>query len=295
MPVSQTENPPYPLELVIKKFAAEIVSEAEVQIKGTKDFIKHQDAHFKLLTRDHSEKLKQNATLRKKRFDQYVWNTNNKPKPERITNIFIHPNTKLVAITVYRNNDPGNFDVQRNFKFGDFSISEWDELSIIIPKKKNKMVSELMTSLSNKYERLKQILGELGISLSLPISKQDTSLPRRKGKAIELEPETYIDGLHCHRELPEGVKFVNNLVIEEHEHRLFFIDAFGDEEFQRVNDVYKVKTKTLLGYKAMASNVKTDANQRFSMLMSKMINERPDKDRIPSKRVKLESLGYTDV
>ncbi|GJU26671.1 hypothetical protein Tco_1165292 [Tanacetum coccineum] len=202
---------------VIKKVAAEIISETEVHIKGTKDFIKHQNAHFKVLTRGHSGEALVKMALRKK-----------------------------------RNNEPGNFDVQRNFKFGDFSISEWDELSIIILKKKNKMVSELMTSLSNKYERLKQILGELGISLSLPISKQDISLPRRKGKAIELEPETYIDGLHCHRELPEGVKFVNNLVIKEHEHR-------------------------------------------FSMLMIQMINERPEKDRIMSKRVNLESLGYTDV
>ncbi|GKC82881.1 hypothetical protein Tco_1138598 [Tanacetum coccineum] len=65
--------------------------------------------------------------------------------------------------------------------------------------------------------------------------------------------------------------------------------------FQRVNDVHKVETETLLGYKVMASNVKSEPNHRFSMLMSKMINDRPDKDRILSKRVKLENLGYTDV
>nr|GEW21138.1 putative reverse transcriptase domain-containing protein [Tanacetum cinerariifolium] len=114
----------------------------------------------------------------------------------------------------------------------------------------------------------REIPGELELNLALPLLEQDPSLPRRKRKAMELEPKTYIVGLHY---------------------------AFGDKPFQRVNDVYKVETETLLGYKVMASNVKTGANQRFSMLMSKMINERPDKEKIMSKRVKLENLGYTNV
>ncbi|GJU78795.1 retrovirus-related pol polyprotein from transposon TNT 1-94 [Tanacetum coccineum] len=139
-------------EPMIKQVAAEIVNDAEVKIKGPKDFFKHQDAHFKILTRAHTEKLKQKDELRKRRFDQYVCNTNSKLKPEIITDIFIHLNTKPVTITVYGNNDPINFDIHRNFKFSDFGISEWNELSVIIPKKKNKVVSELMTSLSNKYE-----------------------------------------------------------------------------------------------------------------------------------------------
>ncbi|GJV75097.1 hypothetical protein Tco_1506681 [Tanacetum coccineum] len=233
-------------EPVIKKVAAKIVSKAKVQIKVTKNFIKHQDAHFKVLTRAHIEKLQQKAALRKKRFDQYVWTTNDRLKPEKITDIFIHPNTKPVTITVYRNNDPRNFDVHKNFKFGDFDISEWFKLSVIIPKKKNKMVSELMTSLRNKYERLKQIPGELGLILSLPIPEQDPSLPKRKRKTMELEHETYIASLHCRRELPESVKFVNNLVIEQPEHGTFFIYAFGEEAFQRVNDVHKFETKTFI-------------------------------------------------
>ncbi|GKB50347.1 hypothetical protein Tco_0901100 [Tanacetum coccineum] len=222
-------------EPVIKKIAAEIVSEANVMIKGTKDFIKHQDAHIKVLIRAHIEKLKQKAELRNK-----------------------------------RNNDPRNFDVHKNFKFGDFSISEWDELSVIIPKKKNKVVSKLMTSLINNYERLNQIPGKLGLKLSFPLPEQNPSLPMRKRKAMELEPETYIIGLHCRKELPEGVKFVNNLVIEQPEHGLFFIDAFREEAFQRVDDMHKVETETLMGYKVMASNVKTDANLRFGLLMSEM-------------------------
>nr|GEX25379.1 hypothetical protein [Tanacetum cinerariifolium] len=86
-----------------------------------------------------------------------------------------------------------------------------------------------------------------------------------------------------------------NLVIEKPEHGLFFIDAFREPAFQRVNDIEKVETKTLLGYKVMALNVKTPKNQRFMMLMSRMIDEFPDKDNILNKRVKLESMGYTDV
>ncbi|GJV18044.1 hypothetical protein Tco_1363367 [Tanacetum coccineum] len=88
---------------------------------------------------------------------------------------------------------------------------------------------------------------------------------------MELEPETYIVGLHCNIKLPKEVPFVNNLVIEEPEHGLFFIDSFREPAFQRINDIHKVETETLLGYKVIASNVKTIANQRFSMMMSKML------------------------
>ncbi|GJX26803.1 hypothetical protein Tco_0233099 [Tanacetum coccineum] len=101
---------------------------------------------------------------------------------------------------------------------------------------------------------------------SLPLPKQDPSFLMRKRKAMELDPETYIAGLHYHRELPQGVKFVNNLVTDEPEHGLFFIDAFGDEAFQRVQYADEPNDKCI-----------------------------PDKDMILSKRVKLENLGYTDV
>ncbi|GJX94451.1 hypothetical protein Tco_0349037 [Tanacetum coccineum] len=81
-----------------------------------------------------------------------------------------------------------------------------------------------MTSLSNKYERLKEILSELGINPSLPLPEQDLSLSlSQKRKAIELEPEA----------------------------------------FQRVSDIHKVETETLLGYMVMDGNVRTLINQRF--------------------------------
>ncbi|GJS37074.1 hypothetical protein Tco_0535456 [Tanacetum coccineum] len=65
-----------------------------------------------------------------------------------------------------------------------------DELSVIILKKKNMVVKELMISLSKKYKRLGQLHGELRIRPSLPLPEQTPTLSSgRKRKAIELEPE----------------------------------------------------------------------------------------------------------
>ncbi|GJW87363.1 hypothetical protein Tco_0162703, partial [Tanacetum coccineum] len=44
-------------KLVIIKVAAEVVNEVEVQIKGSKEFLKLQDAYLQDLTRAHNEKL----------------------------------------------------------------------------------------------------------------------------------------------------------------------------------------------------------------------------------------------
>ncbi|GJX40770.1 hypothetical protein Tco_0255760 [Tanacetum coccineum] len=282
------------------KVVKEVVSEARVDpkvlriIKGGKEFLKQHDAEYKVLQKEHLEKLKNLRDLKKKIFDQYVWTTQNRLKPEKITDILIYPNTRPVTITVYRNNDRRNFDVHKNFKFGDFGLSEWDELSVIIPKNKNKVVSELMTSLSKKCEWLKEIPGELGINPSLPLPEQDLSLSSsRKRKQIELEPEVHIAGLECDRSLHEGFQFVNNKVIETPKYEIFFINVFGDEAFQRINDIHKVEVESLLGYIVMAGNINTPRNQRFCVLMRKMIDEHPDKDKLKSKRVKLEAIGYS--
>ncbi|GJY44178.1 hypothetical protein Tco_0432391 [Tanacetum coccineum] len=241
---------PYPTTLITPEAQVTEIDGKIVQIPNDqlhayldkKEYIDQAMKEAKLM-----RSLKKKAKMRKKRLHLYVWTTNNRLKPDRITDIFIHPNTRPVAVTIYRYNDQRNFEVYRNFKFSDFCISEWDELSIIIPKKKNKVVSELMTSLSNKCERLKRIPNELGLNLVLQLPEQDPSLPRRKRKSIELEPETYIVGLHYYRILHEGVTFVKNLVIEEPDHGLFFIDAFGEPTFQRMDDIHKVETDTLLG------------------------------------------------
>ncbi|GJU41877.1 hypothetical protein Tco_1194834 [Tanacetum coccineum] len=167
------------------KVVAEMVNEAEVQISRRKEFLKHQESHLQVLSKAHNEKLKKKAELKNKSYDNYVWTITSRKKPEKINEIYIHLRTRPITITIYRNNNPRNFKVLKNFKFGDFSLSEWDERNAINPKKS-----------------------------------------KRKKKAIELEPETYIAGLHCNKTLPEGVKFMKNLVIEKPRHGLFFIDAF---------------------------------------------------------------------
>ncbi|GJX18129.1 hypothetical protein Tco_0218961, partial [Tanacetum coccineum] len=68
------------------------------------------------------------------------------------------------------------------FLFGEFGISELDELREITPKKKNAVVKDLMNSL---------------------IPEQASSQTSgRKKKHMELEPEVRILGLECNRALP---------------------------------------------------------------------------------------------
>nr|GEZ11310.1 hypothetical protein [Tanacetum cinerariifolium] len=147
---------------------------------------------------------------------------NNRLKPDTITDIQIHPKTKPVAITVCRGTDGRNFDVHKPFAFGTVGISELDELREIIPKKKNTVVQDLMNSLSRR-------------------------------KHIELEPEIKIPRLECNRALPKNVLFINNMVIEEPEYRIFFTDEFDDQAFQRWSDINKVRMEALVLYLVAAS------------------------------------------
>ncbi|GKD83809.1 hypothetical protein Tco_1350648 [Tanacetum coccineum] len=100
---------------------------------------------------------------------------------------------------------------------------------------------------------------------------------------MKLEPEIRISGLECNRSLPDGVPFVNNMVIEEPEYGMFYIDVFGDKAFQRKNDMHKVD---------MASNITTPENQRFCLKLRELIRNHHDQEKLKSKRVKLEALGY---
>ncbi|GJT94201.1 hypothetical protein Tco_1083046 [Tanacetum coccineum] len=168
-----------------------------------------------ILKKESLENLTRAKELRKKRIDQYRWTTTIRLKPETIIDITIYLNSKPIAITVYKGPDQRNFDFYKPFWFGDFGVIKWDELREIIPKKKNKVVGELMTSLEKNYKRLKVIPKEIGITPSLPAPRQALSLTsRKKRKHQELEPEVRIPGLECNRSLPEGIVFVNNLVIE---------------------------------------------------------------------------------
>ncbi|GJY95996.1 hypothetical protein Tco_0512357, partial [Tanacetum coccineum] len=52
---------------------------------------------------------------------------------------------------------------------------------------------------------------------SIPLPLQDPSIPKasqKKRKAMALEHETFIVGIHCNKLVPEGVKFKENKVIE---------------------------------------------------------------------------------
>ncbi|GKC23761.1 hypothetical protein Tco_1025911 [Tanacetum coccineum] len=110
-------------------------------------FKKAQDAEHEVLKREHIQKAKRFMELNKKRVEQYKWTISSRLKPEPITDVKIHPNSKHVVLTMYKNNDKRKFDVHKPFKFANFRITELDELGPIIGKKKNSIVKDLMTSL----------------------------------------------------------------------------------------------------------------------------------------------------
>ncbi|GKF98018.1 hypothetical protein Tco_0293839, partial [Tanacetum coccineum] len=147
-----------------------------------------------------------------------MWTMTNRIKPEPSTDVRIHPNTKPIVAFLFKNNDKRNFDVHQPFMFSDFGITELDEL-----------VLEQASS---------QTLG-------------------RKRKHMELELEVKVPGLKCNRSLPEGVPFVNNMVIEEPEYGIFFTNVFSDQAFQRWNDIHKVGVDSVISYLVMTSMVKT--------------------------------------
>ncbi|GKD63618.1 hypothetical protein Tco_1305726 [Tanacetum coccineum] len=203
-----------------------------------------------------------------------MWTISSRLKPKTITDIKIHPKTKPVVITVFRGTDGRNFDVHNPFAFGDFGISELDELREIIPTK-NAVVKDLMNSLGRRHERIRKIPKELGIKSALPAPEQASSKSsRKKRKHMELEPEIRIPGLECNRALPENVPFINNMVIEE------------------PDDIDKVGMEALVSYLVAASMVQSPENARFSMKLKKLIVDHPDREKLKSKKVKLEALGY---
>ncbi|GKD05714.1 hypothetical protein Tco_1180688, partial [Tanacetum coccineum] len=166
--------------------------------KAGEKFKKAQGAEHQVLKREHSKKIKRLTELNKRRAKQYM------------------------------NNDVRNFEAHDPFRFLEFGVTELDVLGLIIQKKKNSIVKELMISLSKRYERLKKIPEELGIQPALPapvLEQASSQTSRRKRKHMELEPEVKVHGLECNRSLTEGVPFVNNMVIEEPEYRIFFTDV----------------------------------------------------------------------
>ncbi|GKD25632.1 hypothetical protein Tco_1231846 [Tanacetum coccineum] len=112
------------------------------------------------------------------------------------------------------------------------------------------------------YAKLKEVANNLNLDDTISLSLQDPSLSRtKKRKAMELEPETYIDDLYCNMVLPEGVKFKENKATEEP------------------------------NYKMMALPNKSPANVKCFELMDKIIQERPGKHILLTKQAKLELMG----
>ncbi|GJX46500.1 copia protein [Tanacetum coccineum] len=113
---------------------------------------------------------------------------------------------------------------------------------------------------------------------------------------MELEPEVKVPGLECNRSLPEGVPFVNYMVIEEPKYRIFFIDVFGVQAFQRWDDIHKVGIDSLfflfLIILAMASMVKDERECTFSLKLRKdVVETRPRQAKIQES--KASSIGIT--
>ncbi|GJV91665.1 hypothetical protein Tco_1539478 [Tanacetum coccineum] len=207
-----------------------------ISTKAGETFKKAQDAEHEVFKKEHSKKIKRLTKLNRRRAEEFKWTMTNRIKPKPIIDVRIYPNTKPIIASVFRNNIKRNFNVHNPFKFTDFGITELDELGPIIQKKKNFVVKDLMTSLSKRYERLNKIPEELRIQSALPapvLEQASSQTSRRKRKHMELELEVKVPGLECNKSLPEGVPFVNNMVIKEPKYGIFFTDVFGDQEFQR--------------------------------------------------------------
>nr|GEU55971.1 copia protein [Tanacetum cinerariifolium] len=179
------------------KVVEEVASEAGVDPKALcsskdgKEFLKKRDVEYNVLQREHLANLKKSRELKKRRFNQYVWTIPNRLKPEKIIDIHIHPNIKPVAISVYKNNDQRKFDVYKPFRM-------------------------FLVNLESTHPFL--------------FLKKFLPYPQAE-RALELETKVCIAGLECNRSLPEGIQFVNNMVIETLEHGIFFIDVFGNQAF----------------------------------------------------------------
>ncbi|GJU70850.1 hypothetical protein Tco_1262255 [Tanacetum coccineum] len=191
--------------------------------------------------------------LKIKRVEQYMWTMSNRLKPEPITNVKFYLKTKPAVLMVYKNNDKRNFEVHNLFKFRDFWITKLDELGLIIERKKNFIVKDLMTSLGKRYEILKKIHEELRIqsAFPVPVPRQVASQSSgRKRKHIELNLRS---------------KFLGWNAIE------VFLMAF-----HLWIDIHKVRVDSIILYLVMALMVKTQENARFCLKLRKLIAEHPE-------------------
>nr|GEW68094.1 retrovirus-related Pol polyprotein from transposon TNT 1-94 [Tanacetum cinerariifolium] len=106
-----------------------------ISTKAGETFKKAQDAKRDVLKREDFKKVKILTKLNRRRAEEYMWIMINRIKHVPITNVKIHPNTKPIVSSVFRNNDKRKFDVHNPLKFTDFGITELDKLCLITQKK----------------------------------------------------------------------------------------------------------------------------------------------------------------
>ncbi|GJY90926.1 hypothetical protein Tco_0506122 [Tanacetum coccineum] len=99
-----------------------------ISAKAGEKFQKAQDAEMQVHKRQHTEKVKRQTELNKKRAELYKWTISSRLKPEPITDVKIHLNSNL-EVLIYKNNDKRNFVVYNPFKFADFGPTELDKLA----------------------------------------------------------------------------------------------------------------------------------------------------------------------
>ncbi|GJX48475.1 hypothetical protein Tco_0273665 [Tanacetum coccineum] len=58
------------------------------------------------------------------------------------------------------------------------------------------------------------------------------------------------------------------------------------------DEIDESRMEALVSYLVAASMVQSPKNARFSMKLKKLIAEHPDQEKLKSKKVKLEALGY---
>nr|GEX16381.1 hypothetical protein [Tanacetum cinerariifolium] len=112
----------------------------------------------------------------------------------------------------------------------------------------------------DKEEKMKKVVKETKL---LAMSRPEViKVIHEEAKKLKIDPKRQFP---LRQEPPEGVSFVNNMVIEEPEYAIFSTDVFGDQVFQRWDDIHKLR---------------------------KLITDYPDQEKLKSKKVKLEALGY---
>ncbi|PWA84580.1 concanavalin A-like lectin/glucanase domain-containing protein [Artemisia annua] len=270
---------------VIAEVAKEVIRETDQSIKGEQflqlqaDMIKEANQKAKLIT----ERKKRN-------YERYVWMMTKSKGEGPITDILIYPFKKGEPFGATVQRGPRVNEVYTPFKLSDFGIKEWVMMGPILKKKKNKCIPELLGNLTKKYQELERVAKSLGIDHQKALDSQGLVIPTHTQ-----ETEDFIAPLHCNRTPPVGVRFVPNKVIKEPEYGIFIIDELKEKAFQRVSDIHLVDTTTLLAYKMMALQFRSRENEEFMLLMDKMMNERPDKDILLTKKAKLELIGIKEV